>query len=1396
MSSRLSYQSLGACICVAVLAARFPRSITTFIIFTPIFLIITALGWIALDLYASWWVERLLLKRLDDAQLRDDLAGVARARSHGSGRVGGGQQREGKSRGRRRIPQFTFTSPAAWDMTQTRASWAANNSSHRPPFPGATPLLSASIDSLFDLIMRDFVLKWFEAISDSPAFPNAVEKTIRETLAAVVSRVDELDWSDAIVGKILPLVTTHVDTFRTAEQALRGQDLRTQLTESDELDLFLASRYASDTTHGKLHPAVDVASPNSRPAEEAWLSNLFGRILPLIMPEREVESLAVKIMAREIVACAVILPIIELLSDPDFWNRMIDDKAGAAIRDQQMVDQFREALDKQETAISATSLAASSSVRRTRRTEEISVRTNPKQFETFVRGIGQCNSLLDARRLRSDVASQIRKTRNAVEGKSKNDYADGHKVSDMLEYIERLYTARRKADKRIEQLGGMEASSRYSLAGDTPTPHPRRVSLRDILLQPTSLSYFMEFQDRRRRSLRVQFWLLVEGLKAPLEDVDSDSDDEKFLPPPSAAATETAREDMNLIWDTYFSTNALKSNQKYIRIVRDFVRVAGAGVIGTKDIRKVRQAVIAAQRDVFTEMEEEDFIEFEKSDLFFKALADIPESSQDDPITFYPAALSPTAAPARQRASSHPNQPAAPNSPPSSYQLPGSISPRTANFPLPYAHPAITLQRTETAPPKVTLEAVFHPRPVVRRSASEEHERAPSRTGSLGSLDGTFGAGSGGVGGKRRSTPLSDSLDFLMSSPGGEEDEGFRSPLFVDEEGSEIEAPLRDGTRLSEDDFVQVQTIEAIQEALSSILATDANRASSHQQPEATSRHFTPTTMKPALRGRTSSPKSGRGPSSRIPSTTSVKSTSEEPRSGRGVFGDDEEDLDCAAMDDEEPEEDFDPTSIRLAAPGDLQLPGEIARLGTTLEKLANQEAVVGALIRKAELTGNASELKILVKSRESLRRETRALSFQKGQYELQSESNKLVSGRTIVTISGTTVGQAEGQSFQLYLVEVHQLALDGTFASGWIVTRRYSEFAVLHTNLKEKYVAARPLDFPSKRLVTPYSEGFIEQRKLGLQNYLQVSDCHIYREETFKTDTVPFQALIRIPVICQSIELRSFLSQQNISLPKLDAEAGKRNASFFPGQGLVRSFYRTVTSGIDEMLTAGPASMMDTVIQRLSQQAAELSGIGGSGVQDEDLVGQLLSGQAGANLPGGLRAGEEGLTYFTAPICELFVTLFELKEKNNWLRRQAILIILQQILGGTIERKFRDAVKMLIGPEQLANYISTLTNGLWPGGQLKPKEPPRTPLQRATTKASANRKLSALMPDIAANLIGRTNAKHGARRLFAVLQNRRLNRHLIYSVIDEFVQILFPELEADPVVPGLPTASSRPLFP
>lgn len=61
------------------------------------------------------------------------------------------------------------------------------------------------------------------------------------------------------------------------------------------------------------------------------MRGIIKKVLPLVLPEGEGESPSVSIMAREIVSCAVLLPILDQLSDPDLWNRIIDEKVSGII---------------------------------------------------------------------------------------------------------------------------------------------------------------------------------------------------------------------------------------------------------------------------------------------------------------------------------------------------------------------------------------------------------------------------------------------------------------------------------------------------------------------------------------------------------------------------------------------------------------------------------------------------------------------------------------------------------------------------------------------------------------------------------------------------------------------------------------------------------------------------------------------------------------------------------------------------------------------------------------------------------------------------------------------------------------------------------------------------------
>ena len=83
----------------------------------------------------------------------------------------------------------------------------------------------------------------------------------------------------------------------------------------------------------------------------------------------------------------------------------------------------------------------------------------------------------------------------------------------------------------ITAFSSFESQRSPTIASDSSMGSP--ITLRDILTNPTSLSYFMEFMDRRNRSLLVQFWLTVESFKNPLDSVDSGSSDDEDKVDPS-----------------------------------------------------------------------------------------------------------------------------------------------------------------------------------------------------------------------------------------------------------------------------------------------------------------------------------------------------------------------------------------------------------------------------------------------------------------------------------------------------------------------------------------------------------------------------------------------------------------------------------------------------------------------------------------------------------------------------------------------------------------------------------------------------------------------------------------------------------------------------------------------
>lgn len=842
--------------------------------------------------------------------------------------------------------------------------------------------------------------------------------------------------------------------------------------------------------------------------------------------------------------------------------------------------------------------------------------------------------------------------------------------------------------------------------------------------------------ERRNRSHLVQFWLTVEGFKDPLEALGQNLALDNVIEGGSSrpsANDATIGDDIAFLYSAYFADgrHRLDIPARLIGVIAELGQNPHRP-FSASDTRRAKLAVYQAQRAVYELMEEEDWSAFQKSDLYFKAVADLKQSSPQHRLI-------------RANSSSTP-----------------SMSSSSARL-----SPSGQVRRVSDGPPILTPSPTASPllprRPLLVNGSFMPAPVSPAATPVMSNdFDTSMRDAGSDVSGRASPhastilTPATKRLSAQFDVLFGTQDDGAseRDPLFADADEEDEETAM------------ERERIAAIQAALEEIIDSDpmANSLTLEREPEPEpdpepepQTQGSPRSTLHPLAGRKLTSRSAEdlpsvrdvsparpvtrySPGSRRPKLVRRGSDEGLHQRKKSIFAEDDED-DAEGQGSGASDQEADHEAFPLPVPGNLHLRPEITRLTAKIAELAEQERLLDSLIRQADLTGNARELRLLRRSLASLQREHRTASFQKEQYERHEAANRLVPGRTHVTLPTTVQGvdESTGRPVIKYVVEVSQV-VDGRKQLSWTVTHRYSEFYALDRALRDWIAetrdprvadAARALvDMPGKRLVPSTSAGFVESRRLGLERYMQ--------------------SLLSSAVFCASPLVQNFLSRGTPAAPA-------PSAHLLAPRNLVRTLYKTVASTIDVDLAP---SMLDMVSQSLTRQLSEVAG--GLGVVTEEVAGLMPF------------ASDDDSSNFTGPICDAFLELFDLKERD-WLRRQAIVLLLQQVLGSTVERKVRDLVGKASQPKKIEKLLAAFQENMWPGGERKPPAAKRTPDEIRETRLSASRKLGRLLPDVLANVVGRSNARKAAQRTFAVIQDQRLNQYLWVRVLDEVLYALFP---------------------
>ena len=1173
-----------------------------------------------------------------------------------------------------------FVAPEAWKES---TEWLASKSIYRrtPLYPESF-MISDAFDGLLDRLLRDFVTSWYSKITPSQTFVNEIERATRTSLIAIRDRVLGVDIVEVAVARLVPLITAHLKDFHEAEVAVRGKNLNRNVTESQELDVAIAGKYNG----GKLHPAASLAYSDLKVVQQDYLRRIIVRVLPEVLPESMIGSRVVSVLIREIISCAVLAPMLQLLSDPDTWNQLMEAYGRTMLQDRKTVRKLRAALD-QHTSPAPKSSNGPSFPRMASGDDE-------RKFERFIRAIRQCNNLSEVRRFRSEVASQLKRGSLGEE----QDHV----------YIRRLQTGKQMLDQKVNKLSDVGYASRdQNVNGDSKNAQGSsrllNATIVEVLHDATGLSYFMEYMDRQRLMSFVQFWIVVDGFRNPLEE-DTQTED------PFASNEdrwgESDRADIAQINATYLSKPELNVSEESKKVVRDFLKAGNAATM--PQYLKARTVVLKAQSKVLQEMDEIHFPNFKKSDLYYKYLTSDNVSS------------------------------------------------------------------------------TVVPRPIVRtvkETSIGSIPESPSRPAPLSRIASRLNASNSEL--RRNAASINDlkgaariTTDVSIPHPRRSLDIKHPGPLFDDDIEDEQMAQSTqsldlDSINNDQASSDQAQMVEAMEAALNNIMTDDPKEDDLKDSIFDMVEPDLPATKI------VDSPRSS-GEFKRIDTSSTSDKDREKPNlaslglvntssrigvfSDNDLFGDDpkfseDEQTDPEMSADEQPVED----EIHQAAPGDLGLAEAISALTADIERLAAQDSVVDTLTRKAELTNNLAELRILGKSKSSLQREIRRKELQRQQYIVQESDNSLY-GRANVTIKSIMVGKEDdGQEFALYVIEVQRKAGDGMSAASWAVARRYSEFHDLHQRLRNIYPTVRDLNFPRRRLVMKLQRDFLHKRRVSLEKYLR--------------------ELLRLPAVCRSRDLRAFLSQSAIVSVKGSSRDGER-------RDIISRIYNSVTDGMDEFLGNVPVldqlsiagqNLISAATSQFNTMPAAANGTPlplapEDPIQTAEARAELLAFEP--NAINNNRADQ--IEPFVKPICDIFLEIFDLQRGNNWLRGRAVVVVLHQLLGGTVERKAREMARSLFAEPSVLKYINLLKDTFWPDGEHRAEMVPRTEPQKAQAKVEASVMLATLVPDLAGNVVGRANAQTASRRIFATVNNQRLNTHLAFTMLDEVIDVLFPRRGID----------------
>ncbi|XP_066586117.1 sorting nexin-13-like [Prorops nasuta] len=371
-----------------------------------------------------------------------------------------------------------------------------------------------------------------------------------------------------------------------------------------------------------------------------------------------------------------------------------------------------------------------------------------------------------------------------------------------------------------------------------------------------------------------------------------------------------------------------------------------------------------------------------------------------------------------------------------------------------------------------------------------------------------------------------------------------------------------------------------------------------------------------------------------------------------------------------------------------------------------------------------------------------RYIKFDENDYD-QNVIKKLQQGHFELTakIIETGIVTDHGKTYGTYAVAVRKI-YDSGYQEEWHIYRRYSDFYDLHQKIKEKYYDLAKIPFPAKKAFHNMERAVLERRMLMLNGWLYQL-------------TKP--AIVDGHLGLQNL-LLSFLEQG-------DYDKGVPGGNIAKTMHILVNPIKTSVKSVTHAVKTMPDNMLSTV-DGVMDNISKLFGNPKKPFYENTKVGASLDVETDDNIP--LRI-----------MLLLMDEVFDLKVRNQWLRRRIVTLlrqIIRTMFGDIVNRRIVEYVSLMTSPKKIAGYLRLFKNSVWPNGVKATNKPPRDPETKNRTRVAAKVALLSCLSDELKHIIGSETTRVGLLRVFELFQRPILNRRLLYVLLEGIIETLFPE--------------------